>query len=430
MRPLALGCLALAGLSLLIAAPPGADAWAWLIWGREIVHGSLDTTGGPSWKPLGVLGTAPISLLGRAAPEAWLVVVRAGGLLALALASRIALRLTPPALGRGGRIVAAGVAALGLALVPAWASAMAQGYSEPLVAAALLGAVERELAGARTAAIVLAWVVGLARPEAWPFLGLYAVWVWRRDPGRRALVLALAASLPLLWFVPDWIGAGDPFYGGRRARSGGTVGWDASTLEAAIRRAVAAAPWPLLALAGVGVAAGGPHRAQRRVLALLAVAWATLVLAMTLGGYLAIERFFLPPAALACALAGAGAGLLAARAAWGAAAVAAAVSVLGALRIPEVPRQLDGLGLVADLQDGLRPAIARAGGRRAVLATGRVVTRAPGTDRPLAWELDVPLFVVRLRRTGAAPGAVVFSARGRSWEVSDPARGRRSATAG
>ena len=49
--------LAIAGLALIAGAltlrlpsTPNYDPWVWLIWGREIVHGQLSTTGGPTLK--------------------------------------------------------------------------------------------------------------------------------------------------------------------------------------------------------------------------------------------------------------------------------------------------------------------------------------------------------------------------------------------
>ena len=60
-------CFAIAALSLLETSAPTYDPWAWIIWGREIMHLDLDTVSGPSWKPLPVLFTAPFSLLGRLA---------------------------------------------------------------------------------------------------------------------------------------------------------------------------------------------------------------------------------------------------------------------------------------------------------------------------------------------------------------------------
>ena len=82
------GCLVLAALSLLLPSEPSYDPSAWLVWGRELAHFQLDTTGGPSWKPLPVAFTtlvAPLGELDRGLPPAlWLVVARAGALLALA----------------------------------------------------------------------------------------------------------------------------------------------------------------------------------------------------------------------------------------------------------------------------------------------------------------------------------------------------------
>ena len=73
MAPLIIGAL-----SLLIPSTPSYDPWAWLVWGREIVHLNLQTTGGPTWKPLTVIFTTLFAPFGRAAPDLWLVVARAG----------------------------------------------------------------------------------------------------------------------------------------------------------------------------------------------------------------------------------------------------------------------------------------------------------------------------------------------------------------
>ena len=97
MAKLLAGCLALAALSLLLPSQPSYDPFAWLVWGHEIAHGSLDTTGGSSWKPLPVVFTvlfAPFSRVDDTIPVApWMVVARTGALLALVLAFRLASRL-------------------------------------------------------------------------------------------------------------------------------------------------------------------------------------------------------------------------------------------------------------------------------------------------------------------------------------------------
>ena len=87
-------CLALAGGSLLLPSGLTYDPYQWMIWGRELAHLQLDTTGsGTSWKPLPALIAALLSPLGRAQPDAWLVITRAGGLFAAFMALRLAVRL-------------------------------------------------------------------------------------------------------------------------------------------------------------------------------------------------------------------------------------------------------------------------------------------------------------------------------------------------
>jgi len=87
--------LALAAATLLIPSAPTTDPWGWIVWGREITHHQFSTAigGAPSWKPLPVLFTTPLSAFGGAAPALWLVVARAGGLLALVAAFRLGSRL-------------------------------------------------------------------------------------------------------------------------------------------------------------------------------------------------------------------------------------------------------------------------------------------------------------------------------------------------
>jgi hypothetical protein len=112
---LLLGAAVVAALSLRLPWATTYDPWAWIVWGREVAHLDLQTTNGPSWKPLPVLVTTLLSVTGGAAPACWLVVARAGGLLALVAAYVAGRRLAGP--------VAAITAATALALdVPSTAS--------------------------------------------------------------------------------------------------------------------------------------------------------------------------------------------------------------------------------------------------------------------------------------------------------------------
>ena len=201
--------LAAAVLSLRFPSTPTYDPWSWLVWGREIVHLSLSTAGGPSWKPLPVLFTTLFAPFGTAAPDLWLVVARAGGIAALALAALLGLRLmmgmrARPAAG----LIAAVAAVCAVSLMPQYVDYVALGESEGLLAAAVLMVALRHLDGAPRAALFWCFVVSLDRPEAWPLFILYAIYVWRGDrEGRRLVVLFSCLILPL-WFVPELLGSG------------------------------------------------------------------------------------------------------------------------------------------------------------------------------------------------------------------------------
>src|SRR5581483_12165820 len=91
---LAAAALVIGVLSLLIPSTPSYDPWAWLVWGREIVHLKLQTTAGPTWKPLPVIFTTLFAPFGKAAPDMWLVVARAGAVMSAVMVFKVAGRLT------------------------------------------------------------------------------------------------------------------------------------------------------------------------------------------------------------------------------------------------------------------------------------------------------------------------------------------------
>ena len=178
--------------------------------------------GGPSWKPLPVLFTTPFSLAGEAAPGLWLLVARAGFLLALAGAFALGRRL-------GG--LAGAVAAVALLLLADVVSLAWRGASEPVLIAAVLWAGERQLAGARRTAFALGVAAALVRPEAVPFVALLRAVAGREEDARgRWLLAGGLALLPLLWIgVPA--SSGDPLAASSTARNPGP----ARALERAAR---------------------------------------------------------------------------------------------------------------------------------------------------------------------------------------------------
>jgi hypothetical protein len=222
--------LALAGLSLLLPSTPSYDPWAWLGWGRELVHLNLHTTGGPSWKPLPVLFTTLFAPLGAAQPDLWLAVARAGALMAVGMTFRLAFRITARLLPhaeaagrvarwglRGPALLAGLVAAASLANSSGFIAENALGYSEGLATALMLIALDRLMDGLPRQTLVLGFLAALDRPELWFAWVPLAAWVWRSDPAARRLVLGLAALTPALWLLPELWGSGQLFRGVVRA---------------------------------------------------------------------------------------------------------------------------------------------------------------------------------------------------------------------
>ncbi len=309
-----LACVVVAAVSAaLLATVPSYDPWSWIVWGREVTdpHLSFAVGGGPSWKPLPFLFTTVFGLFGGAAPTLWVITARAGGLLGVVAAYRLGSLLAARARrGPGWLPMAAGaVAALGLVLTQEWSYYMFRGTSEPMLLGACLWAVDRHLAGRHREAFLLGVAASLIRPEAWPFILVYGVWLWRREPGSpmRVAIGTGLLSIPFLWFVPPWIGSGQPFLAASHAKAyNGHLG--SHPLLEVLRRGADLQLAPLLVLGVVVVAVAWWRERDRLIagLALAALGWWVLVVAMTLDGYPGLERFFLPAAGVICVLAGVG----------------------------------------------------------------------------------------------------------------------------
>jgi hypothetical protein len=392
---LVVAALAVAALSLLRPYALAFDPWAWSVWGREVGRLALDTTSGPSWKPFPVLFTTPLALFGSATPALWLIVARAGGLLALAGVFALAARL-------GGRWAgAAAVAAM--ALSPWWLYNTALGNSEGLLAASVTWAIVAHLNGHRRAALALLTAASLMRPEVWPFLIAYGVWMWRDD--RRAVLLA-GALVVLLWFGPDVVGAGgalDASKTGRGIPSPGSAKLADIPALALLGDTATLFTIPALLAALVAVVTGDR---TVRLLAAGAVGWVAIVALMTTAGYAGNPRYLVAAAAVGAALAGVGAvraanevsriarGIRATpreqsrlAAPIGAALLVAAVLAVTAGDLRAQVRELDSRAAASGAFEG---ALARAGGKDALLRCSRIRTSSRARSL-VAWRLDLPL---------------------------------------
>ncbi|HYI98504.1 MAG TPA: hypothetical protein VEX36_02330 [Thermoleophilaceae bacterium] len=437
-----LGCLAVAALSLLVVAPaPSYDPWSWLLWGREIAGGELHTSEGPAFKPLPVAVCTLLSVLGPAAPLAWVLTARVGAVLAIWLAFRLARRLS------GGSALAGGLAAVGVALCGAYLSYASSGLATGWLLALALGGAEAWRAGRPRLALACAVGCGLLQVESWPFLAALGMVLWRQRPGDRVLIGGAGLVLPALWLVPELLGSGDLLRSAARARIpnvGQPALADVPGL-ASLWEAVRLPLWPLW----VGVAAlattalrgrvarrrprehgtspgvatpadgtGARHSRQATDTALLpaaaGLAWIAIVAVMAqVGGFSGEPRYALPGMAL-IAVSGAVGLTTAGRPPARPLAGLALFAVIGLMAVSAVPRT-DDLGRLPaaqayqwELGNDLTDAIDAAGGRDALLRCGRPYV-GPLRGPLAAYRLDVPKRAVEPDLPPAAPGVVLRS---------------------
>ncbi len=356
--------VAAAALSLLLPGVSTYDPFAWVIWGREITEGTLTTTSGPSWKPLPVMFTTVFALFGQAAPTLWLLVARAGAIGALIALWRLVRRL-------GGGIAGAWFSAGALALAPWWLSNAGLGNSEGLMILCVAAGLERCVAGHHRGALLWGSGAALLRPEAWPFIGLYGLWlIWRRRLPAR-FVVGLGAVVLALWIVPEWVGSGEPLRAATRART--DIGAAAPTNADSPFWALLQNGWAMLTvpvIVALAAALAALARTRDRALVVvtaLALAWLVLVGEMTRDGFSGNQRYLIVPIALLIVMAGAGAGRLVGERVSGSAWVAALAAAVGlAPGIHGLPVIHDRLEYQQRMTAEL-PAVVRAAGGPAVI---------------------------------------------------------------
>jgi hypothetical protein len=393
---IALAVLGATALTFLWPSAPTYDPWAWIIWGREVLHLDLSTVDGPSWKPLPVLLTTPFALFGGLAPDLWLFVARAGTIAGIVMAFRVARRI--------GGLPAGAAAAAAYAISPWTIRNGWLGNSEGLLVMLSLAAVDRHLAGRYRHAFLFGLGAALLRPEAWPFFGLYGLWLLWRDAGARRLVIAGFAALPVLWLLPELWGSGDLLRAAHRAHTPNAN--SAAFSEDPIGQVVEQFKMMLSPIVKLGIYAlplglllRVPRRQEWRAAVALAAAgaiWVGEVALMTNDGFSGNARYLILPAALACVLGGVGVGWLVRalpRRVLRAPAVVPLLAVVAAVlfvrpNLDRVDPVMKSNEYQSRLTDGLAGAVAQAGGRHRLLSCG-----TPFTGRfqvpAVAWQLHL-----------------------------------------
>lgn len=416
---LVMACLGLAALSLaVVPAAPAYDPLMWLLWGRELAGGTLDTANGPAFKPLPVAVCALLAPLGSAAPTLWLLLARAGAVLAVALAAVLARRLVAEWSASASRapLLAGAAAGLGVALTGSLLPLAAGGALEATFVAGALGGVLSWRADRPALSFACAVCCALIRVEAVPFLLVPALQLWRARPEWRPALAAAGVTLPALWLAPDALSTGELLRSAERARVP-NPGQPALAEVPALASLGAAAGLALVPVC-LGALALRPRR--DRAAALLAVAglaWLLLVAGMAQLGFSGEERYALPgvaavtvAGAVGLARLGSPRGGLAAFGPYASvlgqtpprparrlvlAAVAALVLAAAAPRLAALPGEGEELAYAARLSSDLDRAVALAGGAESLLACGR----------PVVGQYRGPLLAYRL---GVTKRQVIF----------------------
>lgn len=414
-------CAALGAVSILtLPSLPSYDPFAWIIWGHELAHHIIGphqpfiTSGASSWKPLPVLFTTIFGFFG-ASVKLWVAFSRAVGLFGLYAAYRVGSALGSTERWRLAGPIAGALAALGIFLTAEWTHYMFRATSEPMVVTATLYAIERHLAGKRLTAFASGIALALMRPESGVFVALYALWcfITMGSVWRRLMLVAGLVLVPLAWTVPTAIGSGNALLASSHARAyNGNLG--GHPLLEVLKRATNLTVWPVIIAAGAMTLLALRTRDRLvLVLAASALGYVAIVEAMTAAHYPGLERFMLPAAAIACALAGAAVGRFAtlagaavARVTGGRAAGAVSLAICAALvavaipffagrvqaarREPRISRHAVGF------YDTMIAATRRAGGDRRIFpcTTSRAAINH-SLQPSLAWALRVPLTRIR-----------------------------------
>ncbi len=318
---------------------PSYDPFSWVVWGHAVSSSSIPfyVGSGPSWKPLPFFFTIIYGLFGGAAPWLWVVTARIGGIAGLLGAGRLCFMLCRRAgLPAWAPWIATLAAIAGIVLSwseSLWTYYFFRGTSEVFLIGIWLWAVERLFTRHHWQAYILLTLEGWMRPEAWPFLFVYGVYLFWKHPSMRIWVVLGLISEPVAWFVPPWISTGQPFLAATHASEyNGQLG--AHPLVTVIERGESLQSLPSLGLAVLAALIGiwkgrallsALGRLWRRPsdlltrlstdssevplvlsLAVLSLAWWVVVIVETEDHYPGLQRFYLPAAAMICVLSGYG----------------------------------------------------------------------------------------------------------------------------
>ena len=285
---------------------PSYDAYGWLVWGYQTLHGSLDLGGAPSWKPLPFLFTVPYSLFGHYQLWLWMITAATVSFAGAIFAGRITFRLLDGADPMRQHQALAGAAFAGLAVLGLedYLHYILSAQSDPMLVTFVLAAIDMLMIGRYRWTLVLGVLAALGRPEVWPFLGLFGLWAWLKVPRMRWMLIAGAGVIAFMWFGIPTITNGRPNISGELAKLSpralkhnrvfGTIGRFAELEYLPV--------W-IAALCAVAVAAVRRHVVVLAMAAGCAV-WVIIEIAFAFHGWPALPRYMFEAAGVGAVLAG------------------------------------------------------------------------------------------------------------------------------
>jgi hypothetical protein len=284
---------------------PGYDPYGWLDWGYHTLHGTLDLGGAPSWKPFTYIFNVPYALFGHWALYLWMVTAVSISFSGAIFGGRIAYRLTANEGGpRWAAFAAAAFAGAAVLGIQDYFHYLMSAQSDSMLVSVCLAAIDCYLGGRLRWAFWIAVLGGLGRPEVWPFLAGYGLWLIVKRPEMRKMVIAGAVITLFMWFGVPTITNHRPNIAGQLAlRSPRECTTNKVVCTIDRFRALDYIALELAALAVLGLAF---LRRNRTVLALagMAAGWVIVEIAFVLHGFPGVPRYLFEPAGLTAVLAG------------------------------------------------------------------------------------------------------------------------------
>jgi hypothetical protein len=287
---------------------PGYDPYGWLDWGYHTLRGTLDLGGAPSWKPFTYIFNVPYALFGHWALYLWMLTSVSISLSGAVFGGRIAYRLTATeggaARAKWAAVVAAAFGGAAVLGIQGYFHYLMSAQSDSMLVSVCLAAIDAYLCGRLRWAFWLGVLAGLGRPEVWPFLAVYGLWLIVKRPEMRKMVIAGAVITLFLWFGVPTITNGRPNIAGQLALR--------SPRECTTNKIVCtvdrftALDYIALELAALLAAGLALLRRNWTVLALagMAAGWVVIEIAFVLHGFPGVPRYLFEPAALTGVLAG------------------------------------------------------------------------------------------------------------------------------